>query len=185
MKEEKQDRQSRNTKEKANFVQGHTYACVASACACMAGESSNNWFLDSGASTHCTNDANLFQTLRPENSSILVGDNRQIPVTGKGTIKLHTVADNKLNTLLLKDVSLVPKLGMNLLSMARIEENGFKKIASNGKCDIIKEDNLVACAKRNQGNPFLYEIDCVKNLLLLRCCGEPASPTSFFLEDSF
>ena len=48
---------------------------------------SKKWLLDSGASTHACNDASLFDTINPEDSVIVVGDDREIKVTGRCTVK--------------------------------------------------------------------------------------------------
>ena len=76
-------------------------------------QKSGKWLLDSGASTHACNDASLFETLSPEDSSIVVGDDREIKVTGRGTVKLKMKANRVVNTLVLNDVALVLDLGVN------------------------------------------------------------------------
>jgi len=99
-------------------------------------QTSEKWLLDSGASTHACNDASLFDTINPEDSVIVVGDDREIKVTGRGTVKLKLKANEVVNTLVLNDVALVPELGVNLVSTGRLENQGLKITAENGMSEI-------------------------------------------------
>ncbi len=72
--------------------------------------------LDSGASIHVCNDPPLFEDIEPECLSIIVGDDREVGVTGHGTVKLGEMANNKTNTINLSEVALVTDLGVNLVS---------------------------------------------------------------------
>ena len=54
----------------------------------------NRWLLDSGASMHICNNKSWFIDLAPENSSVLVGDNRHIQVLGRGTVNINGVINN-------------------------------------------------------------------------------------------
>ncbi len=119
---------------------------------------SEKWLLDSGASTHACNDASLFDTINPEDSVIVVGDDREIKVTGRGTVKLKLKANEVVNTLVLNDVALVPELGVNLVSTGRLENQGLKITAENGMSEISSFGELVGVAIRTVEHPFLYEM---------------------------
>ena len=73
----------------------------------------------------------MFVKMRPENSSIVVGDDREVIVTGRGTVKLDVV-----NTIVL-NVALVPELGVNLVSTGRLECQGLKIITESGMSKIF------------------------------------------------
>ena len=119
----------------------------------------NKWLLDSGASTHACNSSGMFEELNPEDSSIIVGDDREVLVTGRGTVKLKMKANGVVNTLTLHDVALVPQLGVNLVSTGRLECHGLKIVTENGMSKILSECELIGCAVRTEKNPYLYEIE--------------------------
>ena len=73
----------------------------------------HKWILDSGASIHACNSEKLFIEFIKINSSIIVGDDRKVKLIGRGTVKLKLKIANNIKTLVLKDVVLVPDLGMN------------------------------------------------------------------------
>ena len=77
---------------------------------------SSCWLLDSGSSTHVCNSPSQFIDLKSVKTTVTVGDNREVAVTGRGTVKLSVQGDRKVNSLILKNVALVPNLGVNLVS---------------------------------------------------------------------
>ena len=117
----------------------------------------SKWLLDSGASTHVCNSPSMFEDIEPAYSSIIVGDDREVAVTGRGTVKLKVVADNKTNILRLNDVALVPDLGVNLVSTGRLESQGLKITTENGMSQISLNKELIGRAIRTADNPYLYE----------------------------
>ena len=123
----------------------------------------SKWFLDSGASTHVCNSYSMFDQITTEKSSITVGDDREVAVTGRGTIKLKVKANEKTNILTLHDVAFVPDLGVNLVSAGRLECQGLKIVTENGMSEISLKNDLIACAVRSNENPYLYEIKILSN----------------------
>lgn len=117
----------------------------------------DKWLLDSGASTHVCNDPSMFEEIEPEYSSIVVGDDREVAVTGRGTVRLKVSANNRTNILRLNDVALVPDLSVNLVSTGRLESQGLKITSENGMSRISLNQELIACAMRTSDNPYLYE----------------------------
>ena len=65
----------------------------------------------------------MFEHIEPEFSTIVVGDYREVAVTGRGIVKLRLMANNRNNILTLNDVALVPDLGFNLVLTGRLESN--------------------------------------------------------------
>ena len=85
---------------------GKEYACIAdeknktNQRVCVIDENQserNKWLLDSGASTHACNSSSLFENIKPENTKIIVGDNREVFVTGRGTVKLSEKTDDQVD----------------------------------------------------------------------------------------
>ena len=141
----------RKLKSQVNAVtQGKEYVCF-----CSDNQDSEKWLLDSGASLHVSNSSSNFEYLQPEKTTVRLGDNRQVSATGRGTVKLLVKANGIVNTLLLKDVVLVPELGVNLVSMAKIESLGLKILTENGKSTIFSEDLPIGCAMRTKESVFI------------------------------
>ncbi len=131
---------------------------------CIVGEASeerNKWLLDSGASTHVCNSRSMFEEIKPEKSSVLVGDNNEVFVEGRGTVKLRVKANNTniVNALILQNVAFVPKLGVNLVSTGRLESQGMTIVTENGRSNILAGSTLIGCAVRTKRNPYLYEFE--------------------------
>ncbi len=124
--------------------------------------------LDSGASTHACNSSSMFETLTPVQSSIIVGDDREVKVTGRGTVKLKLENNCEMNTLILDDVALVPDLGVNSVSTGRLESQGIVIITKNGKSELLIGNTVIGHAKRTRDNPFLYEFCNTNRDVMLR-----------------
>ena len=138
---------------------GKEYACVVNETVRSLGDfnDSTKWLLDSGASTHVCNSASMFHKIKYVNSSVLVGDNREVQVVGRGDVKLKIKARGKINTLLLQNVALVPTIGINLVSTGRLESQGLKIITAKSESQIFCSDEFVGSAVRTRENPYLYE----------------------------
>ena len=106
-------------------------------------------------SLHVSNSSSNFEYLQPAKTTVRLGDNRQVSATGRGTVKLLVKANGIVNTLLLKDVVLVPELGVNLVSMAKIESLGLKILTENSKSTIFSEDLPIGCAVRTKENRMI------------------------------
>ena len=75
------------------------------------------WCVDSGATSHMTNDQKFFDEYTTIKSSIEVADGKKAAVLGKGTGVIQCrLRSDEIQFLLLKDVLYVPSLIENLLS---------------------------------------------------------------------
>jgi hypothetical protein len=81
----------------------------------------------------------MFETLTPVQSSIIVGDDRELKVTGRSTVKLKLENNCEMNILIFNDVALVPDLRVNLVSTGRLESQGIVIIKKNGKSELLIE----------------------------------------------
>ena len=80
--------------------------------------SSNNvWLLDSGASNHTCCLKDMFSSLRPYESVIMVGDGRELEVKGIGEIELETITNGKSIKIKIADTLYVPDMRVNLISI--------------------------------------------------------------------
>ena len=78
----------------------------------------------------------MCEYIEPEFSTIVVGDDREVAVTGRGIAKLRLMADCRINILTLNEVALVPDLGINLFSTGKLESYGLKITIKNGMSKI-------------------------------------------------
>ncbi|KAL4362450.1 hypothetical protein GQ457_04G012430 [Hibiscus cannabinus] len=94
----------------------------------------DKWLIDSGCTSHMTNDSSIFNKL---DSSIKVlvrmGNGAMVKSTGKGTIVVQT----KKGTKYINDVLLVPDLNESLLSVAQMVRNGYSLVFENNHCTIM------------------------------------------------
>ncbi len=152
----KQKESKKYKKHKVSITLGETDDSDSDGEALVTGgsaRSSDCWIIDSGATSHMSNNKELFVEYRelstPE--KVTLGDGRCLDVVGKGTVELKMVLpDNKktkrhklMNTLY------VPKLSINLFSIAKVSKAG--KVASFDEqgCYIRNQENkLIAFAKR-------------------------------------
>ncbi|KAH9688627.1 retrovirus-related pol polyprotein from transposon RE1 [Citrus sinensis] len=110
----------------------------------------NNWYLDSGATHHLTNDMNNVNVVEPfsGNSKLVVGNGFGLSIThiGSTILRMH----NALNyfELKLNNILLVPKITKNLISISKLTKDN----------DVVIEftDN------------FCFVKDKVKNLVILQ-----------------
>ncbi|GBN69512.1 Retrovirus-related Pol polyprotein from transposon TNT 1-94, partial [Araneus ventricosus] len=120
----------------------------------------NIWILDSGASCHMAKDSVWFEKILPERKDIyLAGKDLKIICEGFGTVKAKTVSTkygNPLNVTI-ENVSYVPQLRCNLLSVICLMDKGYK-IKSDNNCVLIydKSNKLITKAFKNNGRLELY-----------------------------
>ena len=110
-----------------------------------------SWYLDSGASEHMVSiDVFLSNTrLLKELVNIKVAKTGQTLISRKtGDIKASSIVDNSEMSITIKDVLLMPDLEFNLLSIRKLDMNGYRIDFENGKGSIIKGNKIVAVAHR-------------------------------------
>lgn len=124
-------------------------------------EISNGWVIDSGATSHMSNDINLFSDYRviSESESVSMGDGRSLEVKGVGRVLLKvSLPGSVVKTVTLHDVLHVPGLTYNLLSISKADKRNKVTTFSENECKIMDLfDNLIAVG-RKVGN--LYFLDC-------------------------
>lgn len=132
-------------------------------------ESSETWFLDSGANIHISKSKNGMTGFNANDKKTITVANQNTLVskgTGNVNVSLNGNFGRKVNVI--KDVSFIPEVSANLLSVGKITEKGFVVIlnAKGGKiydtgCTV--KGNLVASVKRCDNG--LYSLDCKSNLI--------------------
>ena len=97
------------------------------------GASSNPtlWYLDTGATNHMTGRREFFSNLDESTiRSVKFGDNSRIQIRGRGAIE---VKQRDGSILRLCNVLFVPQLEANILSLGRLDEEGYQMIMGEGK----------------------------------------------------
>ncbi|GFU63371.1 retrovirus-related Pol polyprotein from transposon TNT 1-94 [Trichonephila clavipes] len=115
----------------------------------------NIWILDSGASCHMAKEPVWFKNISPEVMDIYLADkNSKMMSQGTGNVSAKTVSTKHCNSinLTITDVSYVPQLRCNLLSVTCLMDKGCK-IKSENNCVLIydKNDKLITKAFKNNG----------------------------------
>jgi hypothetical protein len=108
----------------------------------------DEWFIDSGCSSHMTGDQRKFVSLKKRGGNVAFGDDSSTKILGKGTVKLGSENVKAGKVLLVED------LKHNLLSVSKICDQGYTLTFDFRKCK-IRENNsgrLVATATRRLNN---------------------------------
>jgi hypothetical protein len=137
------------TKMRMDELHGYFIALVAKEC-----KEEDEWFIDSGCSSHMTRDQRKFVILKKKGGNVAFGDDSSTKILGKGTVKLgsENVKAGK--------VLLVEYLKHNLLSVSKICDQGYTLMFDSQKCK-IRENNsgrLVATATRRPNNIYILDM---------------------------
>lgn len=103
----------------------------------------NHWFIDSGATSHMSNDKSSFKKLQ----AIKVADGRFVKTTSFGKVQAGGI--------ILEDVSYVPDLENSLIFVNSLAKIGYKLNFNGEFCKIRKGSKLISKIKCKNG---LYEL---------------------------
>lgn len=111
-------------------------------------ETHSGWIVDSGATSHVTNNKRLFNTFDSSKHSLVTVANSNIEsVNGKGTCDVSLVNESgKISDAKLSDVLYAPKIHGNLISVKKLMNNGFSVFFDKGECTINRNGEQVAIA---------------------------------------
>ncbi|CAM9742399.1 unnamed protein product, partial [Choristocarpus tenellus] len=92
------------------------------------------WFCDSGCSVHMTNNPTALIDPKPVvRSSVTVGDGKVLQVSVIGNLSLSCVQNGEVSNFILHNVSFVPGLKFNLLSMIQAGEQSEGELYWKGE----------------------------------------------------
>ncbi|KAH9393786.1 hypothetical protein TYRP_021508 [Tyrophagus putrescentiae] len=122
--------------EKGKYVNNNAskYVC-SSFVSLFSNTGSNEYYLDSGASDHFVNEPSAFTELRQMQSTVTTAEGKKSSITGVGDVALKNVV--------LKDAKLVPEFNSNLVSVAKLCEDGFEVKFCGTKAEVKKEGTTV------------------------------------------
>lgn len=123
----------------------------------------DEWIVDSGATTHVTNNKRLFETLNSTtNSQVIVANNTKESAYGKGTCTISLVSENgDLSSTKLNDVLYTPNIQGNMISVNKLMKSGFVVVFDKGICEIKHNNKQVAVADNIDGLFRLRQSDTV------------------------
>ncbi|XP_078439273.1 uncharacterized protein LOC144709570 [Wolffia australiana] len=126
---------------------------------------SDLWYLDTGATSHVTGNRIFFAHLdESEEGFVKFGDGSRIEIQGKGII---TVLRKDGHNICFRDVLFVPKLCANILSLGRLDEEGYKVIMHQTALTIYdQDDTLLARVHRTHGHLYLLQLQVTEGCLL-------------------
>jgi hypothetical protein len=114
--------------------------------------------LDSGASFHMTSDSSVLSSLHSLDFplSVLTADGTSLPVTSRGTLYTPSFS--------VPDVSLVPRLTMNLLSVAQTAGSSCRVIFYADSVSVQDRHTqlLVGAGPRHRDSPRLWDLDWLR-----------------------
>jgi len=121
---------------------------------------SAGWYIDSGATSHMTNDRSFFTEFRETgNKTITVANGQHMKSEGVGDGYLHCKVSDMTNKIPVKDVLYVPTLNSNLLSVKKLTKQGNVVKFEGDNCSILKADKTYAEGKITDD---LYQLSCEK-----------------------
>ena len=123
------------------------------------------WYLDTGATNHMTGRREFFSKIDESViGSVKFGDNSRIQIQGRGEIEI-TQKDGSIFSL--GKVLFVPKLEANILSLGRLDEEGYRMTMGEGKLTIFNPlGQLFAEVYRSKGQLYLLKLCIVDQCLI-------------------
>lgn len=116
--------------------------------------STGGWCIDSGATTHMTNNREFFSSIRDTSATVYLADGSSVAAAGVGEGQFYCeLSDRRIREVRLENVLYIPQLDDGLLSVKRITEHGHRVTFENDTCSIYKNQQVIAEAK-SDGNLF-------------------------------
>ncbi|KAH9698856.1 retrovirus-related pol polyprotein from transposon RE1 [Citrus sinensis] len=107
----------------------------------MDGAADANWYLDSGATHHLTNDMRKMTMTEPfaGNSKLIIRNGTGLYITHVGNAVLRMHNSSAHNTLKLNNMLLVPQISKNLISISQLTKDNNIVIEFTGKSCFVKD----------------------------------------------
>ena len=126
---------------------------------------SDLWYLDTGTTNHMTSQQNFFTTFDElANGFVKFGANSCVEIKGCGSVVVLRQDGQRLS---FGYVLFVPKLCSNILSLGRLDEEGYKMTMFGGQLAIHDQDDaLLAEVHHTEGRLYLLKLKVEDNCLL-------------------
>ena len=129
--------------------------------------SKNSWYLDTGASSHMTSKRSFFYSLDETlQGSIKFGDESLVRYEGKGSILLNYLDGEDIR---IEGVLYVPSMRVNILSLGKLDEDGFISTLGGGILSIFdKEGKEFAKVQKTKGSMYLLNLNVAESCQISR-----------------
>ena len=105
-----------------------------------------NWASDNGASVHATSCKDFFTAYTPGDFGIVkMGNNDKAKIIGKGDVHLVTANGTKL---VLKSIRHVEGLRFNIISIGKLDDDGYSNNFGGGQYKLTKGSMIIARGKK-------------------------------------
>lgn len=118
--------------------------------------SSDDWYIDSGASSHMTHDFNNLCNVKDviNEKFVIMANNQKIEVKNSGDYKLTLLVNNKDCAVTIKNVLYVPDLSTNLISVSQLINNGKSVVFKKSNCCIYENNGELLATATLHNNMF-------------------------------
>ncbi|KAG9453509.1 hypothetical protein H6P81_006413 [Aristolochia fimbriata] len=122
-----------------------------------------NWYIDSGASFLCTSHKEWFcDYIKGEFGHVIVGNGQKCKIEGRGISHLKMNDGGKL---ILKEVRHIPDLQKNLISVNKLDQEGYKITFENSSCKVSRGAlNLIKGKAMGTLYPLCTKVDQIVSL---------------------
>ncbi|KAK3009710.1 hypothetical protein RJ639_013759 [Escallonia herrerae] len=128
--------------EGANMVSSNERTYDDLCLSATVDDNSKVWYVDSGASIHCTPYRDCFcDYVHGDYGHVTVGNGYRCSIVGKGKVKIKL---SNGGTLVLKDVRHIPELQKNLISVSGLDREGYFVAFGEKQWKVIKGSMVVA-----------------------------------------
>lgn len=119
--------------------------------------SGEKWCVDSGCTSHLCKDDHLFTNSHKVNSGVKLASNTTAAVTAKGDVRVVASDGKQDKTFLLHNTLHVPTLRTNLLSVAKIVDNGYSVVFTKNQATVKDKNGSVRLVAKREGDLFLAD----------------------------
>ena len=151
------NKQYNSRRESSNMAELEGVALISSTM-----NRSDEWFIDSAATKHMTNDRSILQNYiqYDQPKDIYLGDSTVIHALGEGKVRLPTVNSTYDVVLDLHKGLFVPKLTKNLLSVPAMALMGAEICFDKDKCLVLKDGKefVIGCLLHDK----LYSVNTIE-----------------------
>ncbi|KAK2983644.1 hypothetical protein RJ640_023178 [Escallonia rubra] len=132
--------------EGANMVSSNERTYDDLCLSATVDDNSKVWYVDSGASIHCTPHRDCFSDyVNGDYGHVTVGNGYRCSIVGKGKVKIKL---SNGGTLILNDVRHIPELQKNLISVSGLDREGYFVAFGEKQWKVTKGSMVVARGER-------------------------------------
>ena len=116
----------------------------------------NDWYVDSGASSHMTMNKNWLEDYEQldHEQQVTAANNTKLTIKGKGNIKIDVSVNNAKREVKILNVLYVPEICANLLSVSQMTNNGNTVSFDNVQCKIFNKNKQLIVTAFKIGEMF-------------------------------